>query len=205
MTCKRVLLWGVLLAVLAPPALGAQAGPDCAAWNTQGYFRTATVEDVTACLAAGADVAARNSFGETPLHWAAYNEKPAVVQALLAGGADPNARTEDGLTPLLLAVRYTEDPAVIQALLAAGADPNARAVFGLTALHLAVKSHRVGVRVVQALLGGGANTEARDENGRTPLHDAVSQQRGGYADRCGSESECADRRRPDALASCGGV
>ena len=85
MTCKRVLFWGVLLAVLTPPALGAQAEPDCAAWNTSEYFETATPEDVTACLAAGANVSARGTGQRTPLHQAAlYNQNPAVIEALLA-------------------------------------------------------------------------------------------------------------------------
>ena len=53
MTGYRVFLVQVLLAVLAIPALAAQAAPDCAAWNTDEYFQVATVEEVTACLDAG--------------------------------------------------------------------------------------------------------------------------------------------------------
>ena len=102
MTCRRVLLWGVLLAVLAIPALGAQAALDCAGWNTEEYFQTATVEDVTACLDAGVDVAARtDDYRITPLHWAAgSSENPAVVEVLLAAGADVAARNDYGATPL---------------------------------------------------------------------------------------------------------
>ena len=62
-------------------------------WDSSAFFRTATVQDVKACLAAGADVNARGRFKETPLHDAARsNENPEVVQALLAAGADVNAR-----------------------------------------------------------------------------------------------------------------
>ena len=87
MTCKRVLFWGVLLAVLTPPALGAQAEPDCAAWNTSEYFETATPEDVTACLAAGANVSARGTGQRTPLHQAAlYNQNPAGIVTLIVLG-----------------------------------------------------------------------------------------------------------------------
>ena len=46
MTCHRVLLWGVCLAVLTTPALAAQGAPDCAAATTP--------EDVTARREAGA-------------------------------------------------------------------------------------------------------------------------------------------------------
>ena len=53
MTCKRSLLGGVCLGLLAAAAVAAQAAPGCEAWNTNAYFETATVEDVTACLEAG--------------------------------------------------------------------------------------------------------------------------------------------------------
>ncbi len=65
MTWKRIVLWGVFLAVLATPAMGAQAAPDCAAWNTEEFFKTATGENVTTCLAAGADPMARTEDGGT--------------------------------------------------------------------------------------------------------------------------------------------
>ncbi len=74
------------------------AGMSCAEWNTQAYFETATVEDVTACLDAGADPAATNDAGVTPLHWAAFrNPNPAVIEALIAAGAILNVRDEEGV------------------------------------------------------------------------------------------------------------
>ena len=109
MTCKRVLFWGVLLAVLTPPALGAQAEPDCAAWNTSEYFETATPEDVTACLAAGANVSARGTGQRTPLHQAAlYNQNPAVIEALLAAGAQCAIATGNSSTPDQINARRQE-------------------------------------------------------------------------------------------------
>ena len=67
--------------------------PDCEEWNTPEFFETATVEDVTACLAAGADVNARTEDGYTPLHHAAWgNVNAAVVEALLDAGANAAAR-----------------------------------------------------------------------------------------------------------------
>jgi len=55
-------------------------------------------------LQAGADPAAANAMGKTPLHLAAEMNKTMAVMALLKGGADVNATTLSGYTPLHLAV-----------------------------------------------------------------------------------------------------
>ena len=100
MTGTRIFLGILSVAVLATPAQAAQAAPSCEQWNTEEFFQTATVEDVTACLAAGADVTL-DGFGREPLHWAAgNNENPAVIEALVAAGADVSARDEQGATHL---------------------------------------------------------------------------------------------------------
>ena len=89
----------------APPAATESPAPvqavSCEDWNTQEFFEMATAEDVTGCLEAGADVAARDEDEITPLHWATYTSyDPAVVDALLAAGADLEARNGNGSTPL---------------------------------------------------------------------------------------------------------
>ena len=90
------------------------------------FFASATLAEVRGCLEAGARVNARNSWGTTPLHWAAgYSGDPAIIGALLAAGAEVNARDEDGGTPLHLAAKWSDNPAVIEVLLASGADPSA--------------------------------------------------------------------------------
>ena len=170
MTCTRIFLGILSVAVLATPARAAQATPSCEEWNTKEYFQTATVENVTACLDAGADPMARNENSITPLHYAArYNENSAVVQVLLAAGADLEARDTYGNTPLHYAARYNENPAVLKALLAAGADPMARDEFGNTPLHEAARNPAA----IEVLLAAGAELEARDEIGRTPLHEGA--------------------------------
>ena len=111
---------------------------DGANWNAENFFETATVEEVTDFLEAGADLEARTGYeGATPLHWAArVNGNPAVIAALLQAGANLEARDDIGRTPLHMAVGFNE-LAVIAALLQAGADLEARTDRGWTPLHVA--------------------------------------------------------------------
>ena len=178
MTCPRILLGILSVAVLGAPARAAQAAPNCETWNTEAFFETATVEDVTACLDAGSDVMARfddvrrGDLNATPLHFAARsNTNPAVIQALIDAGADVEAQDDnDDVTPLHEAVfKSQEDLAVIQALLEAGADPNATTNReNLTPLHAANSA-----AVVHSLLAAGADLEAAARGGASPLYVAV--------------------------------
>ena len=57
----------------------------CRDWNTEEFFRSASLDTVMTCLASGAGIAERADDGHTPLHHAAwYSESAAVVEALLA-------------------------------------------------------------------------------------------------------------------------
>ena len=146
------------------------AGVSCAEWNTQAYFETATVEDVTACLDAGADPAATNDAGVTPLHWAAWsNESPAVIQALLVAGANLEARNDNGGTPLRNAAWNNENLAVLEALLAAGADLEARDEDGGTPLVYAALDNE-NPAVIETLIAAGADLKDQTNDGRTLLH-----------------------------------
>ena len=113
--------------------------PGCGQWNTMQYFQAATMESVTACLAAGADPMARNSSKYTPLHFVAtYNKNPAVIEALLEAGADPMARDIYKRTPLYYAAKYNRNPAVTERLIKAGASLSAQNEWGRTPLQEAV-------------------------------------------------------------------
>lgn len=86
---------------------------------------------VRALIELGADVAARNRRGATPLHYAADGDpdaarwnpaaQAATIALLIASGADANATNGDGVAPLHRAVR-TRCAAAVTALLEGGAD-----------------------------------------------------------------------------------
>ena len=84
----------------SPPVTELPAGPsvNCGDWSTEAFFEVATLEEVTACLAAGADPLAPNDDGVTPLHLAASSSaNRAVIVALVDAGAgtgvgDPRGR-----------------------------------------------------------------------------------------------------------------
>ena len=156
--------------MLLAPMLRAQRAPSCEQLNTEEFFQSATVADVTGCLDAGTDVAARDEGEITPLHWATWtSEHPAVVDALLAVGADLEARNGTGGTPLHNAASNNENAAVLKSLLAAGADMAVRNDEGVAPVQYA--AFRNGnPDVVAALFAAGADRQARTEDGRTLLH-----------------------------------
>lgn len=86
-------------------------------------MRNGNAEEVLALLEAGADVHARTSFGDTPLHQAALGPILAVITGLIEAGADVNATDRDGRTPLYQATRFWK---TLNALIVAGADVNAQ-------------------------------------------------------------------------------
>ena len=109
------------------------------------------VEALRAALAAGADPNQRNSFGETPLHYAAHRPRPASVLALLAAGADPNLRNRFGATPLHYAA-YRGPPDSVLALLAAGAAVDARDNSCRTPLDMAKHNERLAAADLLAMV-----------------------------------------------------
>ncbi len=70
------------------------------------------VEDVKGYLANGVDVDERDeSYGGTPLHFAAYSGNE-VVELLIANGADVNAKNQADATPLDKAIEKNRDDTV---------------------------------------------------------------------------------------------
>lgn len=118
-------------------------------------------------IRAGADVQARNEYGETPLMLSARNAE--VVKALLKAGGDVHARSEFSVTPLMYAM-LAADETPLRLLLEAGADVNARDADGRTALMFAAMEGRV--EIVRQLLAADAERDVRDRDGKSALASA---------------------------------
>ena len=114
-------------------------------------------------LREGADVNARDSVGDTPLHHAVVHGNPHHVAILLDAGATVDARNEHGDTPLHAAASARDD-AVVTALVSAGAAIDAQNDTGETPLQLATKAYRPSV--IDRLLELGADPEVQDDLGR---------------------------------------
>ena len=108
--------------------LRGQSAPENKPGNFFHTVKTGTLEQVQAALGAQnkPDLKARDSYGQTPLMYAAAgNQNPLVVEVLLKAGADVNARTDAGWTALMYAARDNTNPEVGLTLLQGGADPTA--------------------------------------------------------------------------------
>lgn len=106
-------------------------------------------------LAAKADPNATDSYGTTPLMYAAAYGSLESLSSLLAAGAKVNAQTALGSTALMWA---SADTAKLRILLQAGADPKLRASNGATALLCAAL--RDNVDAVRLLWQAGSDPNA---------------------------------------------
>jgi hypothetical protein len=109
---------------------------------------------VSMLLDYGALVDARNSFDQTPLHWAAWLANMKMVDLLLQRGADIDAENKYGETALHYAARFDHDTLMLRHLLNRGASVNVQTLNGETPLDWAI-SH-AQEEAVTLLLNAGA-------------------------------------------------
>lgn len=131
--------------------------------------RTGEEGRVLSLLERGANARAVNRHGQTPLHFAAYENYTRIARMLVSHGAGVNSRDENGLTPLHLAAFENRAEAALF-LLSSGADANMPDIDGLRPLHLA--AYRDSLETARVLVEKGAFIAARDRYNRTPLYHA---------------------------------
>jgi ankyrin repeat protein len=137
--------------------------------NSDNAFVASKKDMVALLLEKGADIGARNKFGDTPLHIAAriYGETAKdIIALLLDKNADIKARDRDGNTPL----HNVNQATAATALLAKGAEVNAVNSNGNTPLHNAVFAGGGPTDVIKVLLDAGANANLRNSSGDLPIH-----------------------------------
>ncbi|MCW7460208.1 ankyrin repeat domain-containing protein [Leptospira bandrabouensis] len=105
-------------------------------WAVQG----GSIDFVKSIVKAGADLEARNEFGQTPLILAVLVKNEMMVQELISLGSDINcADSLEGQTPLILAAR-DGSLEIVKILLKNKANPNLKNKKGQSALSLALDS-----------------------------------------------------------------
>ena len=153
-----VRLLSLALLALAGASATAQMPPtpaETAAYA--GLFAAASRGDaalVSRLAAQGADVKARDGYGRTPLHVAAYARQQDAMRALVKAGADPNALEADRYDIITIAA-VADDPATLKTALEQGGNPrNVTSRYDGTALIAA--AHLGHDEVVRILIKAGA-------------------------------------------------
>ena len=122
----------------------------------------------------GADVHAKNNYGETALHMYARSTRDShteIAQWLLEKGLSVNAQDNKGRTPLMNAA-LNDNATMVQLLINQGADMNIKDNDGKTALHISAR-HGHNTEITQWLLEKGLSVNAQDDSGITPLMEAA--------------------------------
>jgi ankyrin repeat protein len=140
--------------------------PEAANWKdangTTGLMAAAETGNpnfISALLAAGANIHARDNDGETALSYAVQtmDAKPEIAAALLDAGADINTANDRGETPLMIAAS-AHNRAALKFLLGRGADTERRNVDGKTALQIVEERFAAAARSTTSMFGA-LNTE----------------------------------------------
>ena len=167
---KPIKLFCLVLMLMATAASGEEK-------PTKSLHQAAADGDigqVRLLISRGADVNAKETYGQTPLHCAAHKGHKNVAEFLLAKGAHVDARDNAGRTPLHYAVgagkNKTLEPGhthVVELLLDKGTNINAADKWGWTPLHYATCMRNKAM--VELLVNRGADLNATNDRGSTAL------------------------------------
>ncbi|KAK4078540.1 uncharacterized protein Triagg1_2871 [Trichoderma aggressivum f. europaeum] len=114
----------------------------------------------------------KDTYGRTPLSWAAKNGSVAVIAQLLATGqVEADSKDEWNNTPLFNAIKHNHEDAV-KLLLEAGVNANSKNGHYMSTPLLQASANG-NVAIVRLLLKYGAMVDLKDDNGITPLVSAI--------------------------------
>ncbi len=141
------------------------------------WWAKATVDDVEAEIAKGADINSRDIHGATALMWASGdNENLEIIETLIKLGADIEIQDNYGRTPLLEAASCNINPSGIIKLLAnLGANIHHKDNKGKTALMCIINNENPDIQernlnnAVKTLIDLGVDVNMKDNEGKTAL------------------------------------
>jgi len=165
----------IAIAFAASSGASAQVPPSAAEINRyEGLFAAAHNGDaagIARLIGGGADVRARDGYGRTPLHVAAYAGRHDAIRALASGGADPNALENDRYDIVTIAAVANDLP-TLKAALALGNRPgNITSRYEGTALIAA--AHLGHADIVRELIRAGAPLDHINNLGWTALIESI--------------------------------
>ncbi|KAH7031471.1 ankyrin repeat-containing domain protein [Microdochium trichocladiopsis] len=134
-------------------------------------FKESNTSLLRTLLSAGADLAAANKKGQTPL-FVLNMERPekALLEFLIQEGLDLNARGANGQTVLFNLVNGSQDRIkVFEVLRSLGADPRVVNNNHETLLHVAIQ-RQLSLEWVRALLDAGVDPRIKSREGLTLIH-----------------------------------
>lgn len=135
--------------------------------------RLGRTDVIPALVQAGADVAARDPAGYTPLILSCYHGHEAATALLLELGAPVDQRDGTRANTALMGAVFKGFSEIAKRLLAAGAEPDAVNGAGQTALMFAALfSHAT---IVDRLIACGADPHRCDVGGNSPVSVAAAQ------------------------------
>lgn len=129
----------------------------------ENWWETATVEDIEAEIARGADILAEyKKGGATLLHIAAaVTDSPEVIKFLVNHGISVDGKDNEGRTPLIMAAETNNNPKIIKILVELGANIDIKA-HKCTVLEFAA-IHNPNIEIIKTLVNLGADVNAKHE------------------------------------------
>lgn len=131
------------------------------------YATKAGLRDLVLSLIDKDSLAARDDYGNTPLHRACQSQQIEMVRTLLqSNDIQVDAENDCGKTPLMSAI-ISGNLAIAELLIRAGADVNIDYNDGISMLHLAAYSNNYYIG--KLLIENGVDVNIKASNGSTPL------------------------------------